>query len=326
MRRGFWLAVFAVLVCVALPLGFLPERGRITAPEGTAPPEQTQPPQPTQPALGTDQSLSIRVLHQGMVQEMKLEDYLMGVLLGEMPTSFPSEALKAQAVVCRTYTLRRMGSGRHGEGDICTDSACCQAWKDIGTCPEEARQLALSAIKATDGQVLTYDGMLIDATFFSSSGGRTESAVAVWGTDIPYLQAVDSPGEQSPHNEDWVTFTPDSFRQILETHAPEAEFKGNPAQWFGEVRYSPGGGVDTMTIGGAEFSGSTLRKLLGLRSTRFTVTATTEEIRISTQGFGHRVGMSQYGAQAMAQSGKGYEEILKYYYTGVELVHYGQTN
>ncbi len=324
MRRAFWLAAFAVLVCVVLPLVFLPERSQTPASEGTTTPEQ--PSNTAQIVPGTDQSLSIRVLHQGVVEEMNLEDYLLGVLLGEMPTSFPSEALKAQAVVCRTYTLRRMGSGRHGEGDICTDSACCQAWKDIDTCPEEARQLALSAIKATDGQVLTYDGMLIDATFFSSSGGRTESAVAVWGTDIPYLQAVDSPGEQSPYNEDWVTFSPDSFRQILQTYAPEAELGGSPSSWFGETRYSPGGGVDTMTIGGVDFSGSTLRKLLGLRSTRFTVTATTEEIRISTQGFGHRVGMSQYGAQAMAQSGKGYEEILKYYYTGVELENYGQNN
>lgn len=324
MRRAFWLAVFAVLVCVALPLLFLPEREWTATPEETDTPEQ--PPTLAQIAPGTDQSLIIRVLHQGEVREMKLEEYLLGVLLGEMPTSFPVEALKAQAVVCRTYTLRRMGSGRHGDGDICTDSACCQAWKDSDTCPEEARQLALAAIRATDGQVLTYDGALIDATFFSSSGGRTESAVAVWGTDIPYLQAVDSPGEQSPHNEDWVTFSLDSFRQILQTYAPETELGGSPSRWFGETRYSPGGGVDSMTIGGVDFSGSTLRKLLGLRSTRFTVTATAEEIRISTQGFGHRVGMSQYGAQAMAQSGKGYEEILKYYYTGVELVNYGQNN
>ena len=180
MRRAFWLAAFAVLVCVVLPLVFLPERSQTPASEGTTTPEQ--PSNTAQIVPGTDQSLSIRVLHQGVVEEMNLEDYLLGVLLGEMPTSFPSEALKAQAVVCRTYTLRRMGSGRHGEGDICTDSACCQAWKDIDTCPEEARQLALEAIRATDGQVLTYDGALIDATFFSSSGGRTESAVAVWRT------------------------------------------------------------------------------------------------------------------------------------------------
>lgn len=319
MKRSIMLAVFAAALCVALPLTLLPGRPGGTATEPGTLPLETQP-EPISP--GTDESLTIRVRTESGVIEMNLQDYLVGVLLGEMPMDFADEALKAQAVVCRTYTLRRSGSVKHDDADICTDSTCCQAWQDSANYPESARARALAAIKATDGQVLLYDGALIDATFFSSSGGRTEAAVAVWGADIPYLQAVDSPGEQSPYNEDQVIFSPDAFRRLLLTQSPEADLTGSPESWFGGTVYSPGGGVASMTIGGVTFSGTALRKLLSLRSTVFTVTASPDKIVICTQGFGHRVGMSQYGAQAMALAGKGYAEILLYYYTGVELTAY----
>ncbi len=319
MKRSVMLAAFAVTLCVGLPLAILPERPGTAATEpGTLPPGTHQ----EQSTPGTDQDLTIRVRTESGVREMGLDDYLVGVLLGEMPMDFAEEALKAQAVVCRTYTLRRTGSPKHDGADICTDSACCQAWQDSENYPESARTRAQAAISATDGQVLIYDGALIDATFFSSSGGRTEAAVAVWGTDVPYLQAVDSPGEQSPYNEDRVAFSLEDFRTLICQASPEVDLTGVPESWFGQAVYSPGGGVASIPIGGVTFSGTKLRGLLSLRSTAFTVFVEADEIVFRTQGFGHRVGMSQYGAQAMALSGKGYEEILLYYYTGVELTPY----
>ena len=131
--------------------------------------------------------------------ELALDAYLQRVLLGEMPISFEKEALKAQAVAARTYTAKAMAGGKHG-GKLCTDSTCCQAFCDAAAfasfTPEE-REKAADAVRETDALVLTYDGALIEATFFSCSGGRTEEAVAVWGTDYPYLRSVESPGEEA---------------------------------------------------------------------------------------------------------------------------------
>lgn len=253
-------------------------------------------------------------------ESKKLETYLVGVVLAEMPASFEEEALKAQAVVARTYTMRTSSTGgKHGDGSVCTDYACCQAYID----PEQYRSQGgtqesidkiTAAVVATAGQVLTYEGKLIEATYFSCSGGSTEDAVAVWGTDYPYLQAVDSPGEEhAAHYTDTVSFTPKQFQSAL-----GVTLSGSPEEWFGTVTYTEGGGVDTMEIGGKNYKGTQLRQLLSLRSTAFTVSVG-ENISITTKGFGHRVGMSQYGADAMALSGKDYTQILEHYYPGTVL-------
>ena len=153
-----------------------------------------------------------------------------------MPTSFHPEALKAQAVVSRTYTLRRLSAGKHDEADICTDSACCQGWTDLDayclennlTSSDEKIQAVFQAVRDTDGEVLTYDGGLIDATYFSSAGGQTEAAVEVWGSDVPYLQSVDSPEAEAPYNDEQVTFSPEEFAGLIYTIAPQANLSGSP--------------------------------------------------------------------------------------------------
>ena len=163
-------------------------------------------------------------------------------------------------------------------------------------------------------QVLTYENALIEATYFSCSGGSTEDAVAVWGNAYPYLKAVDSPGEEhAAHYTDTVTFTPLQFQSAL-----GVILSGTPENWFGPVTYTEGGGVDTMQIGKTIYKGTELRQKLSLRSTAFTVSVG-EYITITTEGDGHRVGMSQYGADAMAAAGKDYREILAHYYPGTEL-------
>ena len=171
------------------------------------------------------------------------------------------------------------------------------------------------AVELTDNQVLTYNGELIEATYFSCSGGRTEDAVAVWGTEIPDLQAVDSPGDESAtHFVDTAEFSATEFASLLGISPT-----GSTSSWLGAVTYTDGGGVDTMVIGGKLLSGTEIRQKLGLRSTAFSMHATADKIYISTRGFGHRVGMSQYGAEAMAVRGSDYQEILSHYYPGTQL-------
>ena len=272
-----------------------------------------------------DAAVTMTVLNRsGNLQQMTLEDYLLGVVLAEMPASFEPEALKAQAVVARTYTCKRMEGGKHDAAAVCMDPGCCQGFRAPADYLDEGgKQTAVdkvrSAVKSTDGQVLHYDGSLIDATYFSCSGGSTEDAVAVWGQDVPYLRAVDSPGEEdAPRFTDSVSFTTSEFAGKL-----GLSDQGDPASWFGAVRYTEGGGVDTMVIRGKTFTGPRLRSALGLRSTAFSVSVDGKTITVTTRGFGHRVGMSQYGAQAMAQTGSSCAEILAHYYTGTELVRLG---
>ena len=276
---------------------------------------------PTQPAP-SDRSVMLTVKSRtGNLRQMDLQSYLVGVVLAEMPADFDSEALKAQAVVARTYTRKRMEGSKHDAAAICMDPACCQSWRsEEEYLAQGGRQSSVEkvrqAVTDTDGMVLCYDGKLIDATYFSCSGGSTEDAVAVWGQDVPYLQAVESPGEENaPRYSDTVSFSASDFAGKLGLSAGE-----DPAGWFGAVTYTEGGGVKTMVIQGKEFSGTQLRSKLGLRSTAFEITVRGKKIEITTRGFGHRVGMSQYGAQAMAKAGSAYGEILAHYYTGTELV------
>lgn len=304
-----------------------------SSPRETEEPEGTAPLQAGPVSEGSaDGSMLLRVqMSDGTVSELPLDDYLTGVVLAEMPTSFQKEALKAQAVVSRTYTLRQMARNKHTAADICTDASCCQGWMSYEDyCAKEGEQegsagaeAAAQAVRETDGQVLTFDGALIDATFFSCSGGRTEAAVEVWGTDIPYLQAVDSPGEENAaHFTDTETFSKADFVQLIHSKAPEAALEGSPANWFGSVTATEGGGVETLEIGGVVFTGKDLRTLLGLRSTVFSIRVSEDQIIVETKGYGHRVGMSQYGAEAMAQAGSDYHAILLHYYQGVDVIDY----
>ncbi len=260
------------------------------------------------------------LMEDGYVEVMELDTYITGVVLKEMPASFENEALMAQAVVARTYTLKRNSAYKHDNAAICTDYSCCQAY-----CSEEDYlkkggsvddlQKVRSAVSATENQVLMYNGQLIEATYFSCSGGMTEDAQAVWGENIPYLQAVESPGEEgASHYTDTVRFPADEFSTLL-----GQQLTGQPGTWIKQVTYTTGGGVDTIVIGGRKYTGIEIRQLLGLRSTAFVMTAVGNTVTVTTKGFGHRVGMSQYGADAMAVNGANYAEILNHYYPGTQL-------
>ena len=268
------------------------------------------------------QSLNVSVLDQsGNVVSMEFNDYLLGVLLCEMPADFEMEALKAQAVAARTYALRRLYAGdKHDDAAVCMDSSCCHGYispkeyqKNGGT--KESVERMQTAVEETDSEVLLYQGELIEATYFSCSGGMTEDAVAVWGTEIPYLQSKESPGEeQATHYTDTLQFSKSEISERL-----GVTLTGDSNTWFKIKSYTDGGGVDVIEVCGVAFTGVEIRKKLNLRSTIFTITAIGDTVTITTKGYGHRVGMSQYGAEAMALQGYGYQEILRYYYEGTDL-------
>ena len=264
--------------------------------------------------MNVDDTIMLRVLHGDTVEKMRLSDYLAGVVFGELGKDFPIEAQKAQAVAARTFALRRAEETKHPEADVCTDSSCCQAWSPV------VDENAVQAVIRTDGLVLVYEEDLIEATYFSCSGGRTESAEAVWGNAVPYLQAVDSPGEEdAPRFREEIELTALSFATRLQTIYPELLPQGEPHEWFGEIVYTKGNGVESVEICGFRFRGTELRKLFGLRSTNIRFTVSDEVITMSTLGYGHRVGLSQYGARAMALDGQTYRDILSHYYQNTEI-------
>lgn len=273
---------------------------------------------------------TVRLLEKDTVVELPLEEYLIGVVLAEMPASFELEALKAQAVAARTFTLRHMEKSKHQNADLCADSACCQAWSSrtelegkLGSSWTNYWEKAKTAVRETADQVLTYDGMLIDAVYFSCSGGATEDAVAVWGSDVPYLQSVPSEGEEDSRKyKSQVRVPGEKFRSILEGENHNVSLKGKPASWIGAVTRTEGGGVLEWEIGGQSFRGTELRRLFQLNSAKFDLSAEKQELVFDVYGAGHRVGMSQYGANAMAEDGKDYREILNHYYTDTELEVY----
>ena len=257
-----------------------------------------------------DNTFAVTVSVGGNAQNMNLEEYITGVVLGEMPASFSPDALKAQAVAARTYTLQQLAAGKA----LSDDPSVCQAFLPVDTAAADSLEKVQQAVRETAGEVLTYGGSLITATYFSCSGGQTEDASAVWGGSVPYLKSVESPGEEfASVYESTVSVALDSFLTTLGITDPTVS----------AISYTPGGGVETITIGGNVFYGTELRELFSLRSTLFSLETTGNEAVFSVRGNGHRVGMSQYGAQAMAEAGYDYREILKWYYTGVEVTTLG---
>ena len=329
MRTVVATALILLLVVFLGPMLFL--GGPPEDPEEDPLPTATLPIDRTAITPGSDASRLVRVrMEDGTAATLTLADYLWRVVAAEMPASFEREALRAQAVTARTYTLYQMGIGtnpNHPEADMCTDIACCQAYLD----PDQAAAnwgdgasayaaKITDAVSSTDGQAIFYEGALIDAVFFSSAAGRTLDAVEVWGGSVPYLTGVESPeGEEVPNYHTTVAVSLEDFRETVLAQYPQADLSGDPSGWFQSLRPTSSGGVNTVEVGGVVVKGSELRSLFGLRSAHFTVTAGAEGVAFSVTGYGHGVGMSQYGANAMARAGASWQEILEHYYTGVTI-------
>ena len=278
-----------------------------------------------------DAARTVRVLGEdGTVTQLDLGEYLWGVVAAEMPASFELEALKAQTVAARSYTLWKTehSTGTHPDADLCTDYACCQAWisreeaaanwgENAGTYADKITR----AVTLTDGMVLCWEGQPIQAVFHSSSAGRTEDAVAVWGSTVPYLVGVETPeGEEVPNYHTTVTLTARQVSAALSGLG--CDLTGDASGWFQSFTYTDSGGVASAQVGGTAVSGTTLRTALGLRSTTFEVSYADGVFTFSVTGYGHGVGMSQYGANALARQGKTWRDIVAWYYTGVTVEQY----
>ena len=327
MRQVVATALALLLALFLMPLLLVPQgEGELPAEQGGLPLDRTV----VTPGPSLDSGRQVKVkLADGRVETMAMDDYLWRVVAAEMPAAFEPEALKAQAVAARTYTCAKMErtTSAHPEADVCTDVACCQACRT----PEEAAaswganarmytDKIAAAVTDTDGLAVLYGGKPIQAVFFSSADGRTVDAVEVWGNAVPYLTGVDSPeGEEVPNYHSTVTLTAEACKAKLLAKYPGADLSGDPSGWFSNTVSNSAGGVESMKVGGVTVSGQALRTLFALRSTSFTVSAGAEGVTFAVTGYGHGVGMSQYGANALAREGKRCEEILKWYYTGVEV-------
>ena len=267
----------------------------------------------------------------GEVEELPLDTYLYGVVSSEMPASFEKEALKAQAVVARTYTIYKIqnNSQKHAGADICDNSACCQAWiskedrlaKWEESIREEYWNKIVTAVEETKGKIITYEGKPINAFFHANSGGKTETTFNVWGgSGYPYLQTVATAGEEgyTQYQSEVVCTKQEFINKIKEKHS---DFTIDFAQenCIQVLEHTDGDRVKTIQIGNLNLSGVEVRTLFGLKSANFTVTIEGDNIKFSVLGYGHGVGMSQTGADSMAKAGSNYEEIIKHFYTGVEV-------
>lgn len=267
-------------------------------------------------------------------QEIGFEEYILGVVSSEMPAAFHEEALKAQSVAARTYALSRIAKFKNGHPDhkdapLCTDIHC-QAWMskdELLTVHGEKWfsdywEKLSNIVKGTEGEVLTYEGELVsEPLFHSTSGGKTEDSETVFASAYPYLKSVDSPyEEESPRYQNSIKMTLNEFINKLKSKYPKADLtKANIKDKVKIAESSNTGRIKSVSIDGEILSGSSFRQMFGLNSTNFKINLADEDIEIETLGYGHGVGMSQWGANGMAKEGKNYKEILMHYYTGTQV-------
>lgn len=276
----------------------------------------------------------VKLLHTntGEIEELNLDQYLYGVVSSEMPANFEEEALKAQAVVARTYTIYKITNGnKHENADICDDSKCCQAWiskearfeKWNETERENNWSKIVSAVESTKGKIIMYEGKPINAFFHSNSGGKTEIASSVWGgKDEPYLQAVETSGESNyTQYSSELTISKEEFIEKIKQYHSDFEIDFSSDNQIEVLEYTEGQRIKKIKIGNLELAGTEIRNIFGLKSAKFEILVEGENVKFNVLGYGHGVGMSQTGADSMAKEGKNYEEIIKHYYTGVEIVN-----
>ena len=306
---------------------------------GNPPGEAQQGPNPASPATGRDGEQLLKIYHteQKEVQELPLEEYIIGVVAAEMPASFHPEALRAQAIIARTYALAKVekqeGCRENPGADLCTCGGCCQAWEEMRSVMqkwpgEEAtayRDKIVEAVQNTRGMVLFYRGELAQTVYHSTCGGETERAMDAWreSRDVPYLQNVKcSFCQHSPHYSSELSFDPATYAAALrgEKDVLPVLGKGNiPLMEI--VETSRSGRNMFLKIGAPSrlYKGEEVRHLLGLPSTFFRWQTRDNQIVFSCRGYGHGVGLCQYGADGMAREGYGFEEILDFYYKGTEI-------
>lgn len=268
-----------------------------------------------------------------ILEEIDLEEYIMGVVASEMPASFEEEALKAQAIAARTFYMNKRNKpckdAEKKGAEIC-DSTHCQVYMDkkerIDSWNKKQAESNWSkiekAVEDTKGQVLTYDGEVLEyPQFFAISSGKTEDAKDVFSYNIPYLKSEESKGEEiAPKYKTSIAISISEFVNKINEKYPKVKASKNNIQSLLKIKnYTEAGGVKEIQIGDENIKGTDFRQLFGLNSTNFTLEFIDNSVTVNCTGYGHGVGMSQWGANVMAKNGSNYEEILKHYYNGIEI-------
>lgn len=269
---------------------------------------------------GSDRVIRVKRVNGGSIDSIGLEEYIVGVLAGEMPIYFELEALKAQAVAARSYALKRMEYNKNNEYDV-VDSIMNQVYLDRdylkeawGSSYTSNINKLIRAVNETNGEYLDYDGGIADALFFSTSNGYTENSDVVFSFDVPYLKSVDSKWDESVSSvfHSSITISVSDFLQKM-------KISNSDKVVFSDIVKSDTGRVISININGVDFKGMDVYNNLGLKSLDFSLEQVGSNVVINTSGYGHGVGMSQYGALGMAKNGYNYRDILFHYYTGVTI-------
>ncbi len=285
----------------------------------------------------TDVLVNVFFNKQNENVEMNLEEYIKGVISAEMPASYEMEALKAQAVVARTYTLNKInvnkqfGNPTHPNSDICTDINDCQAyitkqdridkWNSSNQDSNMLWDKIEQAVNDTKNIIITYNNEPIKAFFHANSGGVTENVELVWsGTPIDYLKSVETAGENNyTQYSSEVLYSFDEFKELVKQRYTDFEIDFNNSSCIQILERSDSNRILKIKIGNIEMSGVDARTLFKLKSTNFEVSIDNGNIKFSVLGYGHGVGMSQTGANELAKQGKNYKEIINHYYTNIEI-------
>jgi stage II sporulation protein D len=344
---GFFLLALPMLALDTPPAGAVPEALPQTF--SPLPPQMRQnqarelvdtyePPQEEEkeplPALEGAESFNILDLATGEVSEVPAIDFIRGAVAAEMPASFHPEALKAQAVAAHTQALHnRLIQQISPDPDLLgADFSASPSEMSVYITEETAREFygeeadyywgtSCEAADSVANLVLEYEGEPIVAAYHAISAGKTEDAANVWVSGAPYLLSVESEGDLlAPGYESEAVFSVEDVSEILETAYLAIDLSHGAAGWFGEPVRSPAGYVTEIEVGGVILHGKDIRELFDLRSHNFDISLGEEGFTFSVTGYGHGVGLSQYGADYMAENGADYEEILAAYYTGAELV------
>ncbi|WP_240472899.1 stage II sporulation protein D [Paenibacillus sanguinis] len=353
-----WLAALAVLALALLLPALLTWRAAApaTPPDPAAAqaaepgPRDARPAAPPAPpadvALADGVPVRVHLTRTGKIETVPLEQYVTGVLAAEMPADFELAALKAQAIAARTYIVRRLAMDETGDmagkaADV-NDTTAHQAYLSrvvLMTWPKQGKAAQLAklqeAVRQTEGIVMTFRGQPITAAFFSSSGGHTENSEEYWSLKVPYLRSVASPWDAEVHPESKETIEmplaqlyrklgqpiPKTVQSAIAAFAQGEggkEFKLKADKLFQTLSWTTGRRVKEFRIGDKTYSGRELREKLELRSSQFTLALDGDKVKITTYGYGHGVGMSQWGANGMARQGFTTTQILKHYYTGID--------
>lgn len=316
MKKIFCCSLLVLASILVLPLGVMKK------PETDA----TTPAAAITPQKEPDTADVFRVLDNDAktVTEMTAKEYIFGVLAAEMPALYDEEALKAQAVAAYTFACYRRAENADKDYDITTDFTSDQSFiteqkarEKWGEKAEEYCKKLKNAAEKVEGLAVTYDGKPILAVYHAVSSGKTEEGKNVWGGDYPYLKSVASPCDTLAP--DYISKAVFSAEEVKSRLSGKCDLSGEPSGWFGKTECTPSGTVTGIAAGGAKLSGSEIRAALSLRSSNFEISYKDGEFTFTVYGYGHGVGMSQFGADYMAKQGSGFKEILLHYYSGCKV-------